>query len=261
MLANSVIGALFSVQPYEPGLAFCGLETLSDGNRSRAVVVCGADADPIAGGALKLDDVGGTVFALQIGLQSQGGCLMQECADLDAPAATLVDRPGCAEDVNADLAGAGAPHTDGFGGADGEVKNAACDKRAAIGDAHDGGLAGLFVGYANKGSHGQGAVCGGDAVLVKDRAIRADAIVIWRAIPARDSSFRVDGCVGIDELLVRSKGRNRRGRKWRRSGRRLGWYRGWRRSVIRRLFMGAPEREEQSGTDEPAWSRGPRHGR
>lgn len=45
----------------------------------------GADADPVAGGAFEVDDVGAGIFALQFLLETPGVPLMMEGADLDAP--------------------------------------------------------------------------------------------------------------------------------------------------------------------------------
>ena len=45
----------------------------------------GADADPVAGGAAKIDDIGAGILALQFLLEPAGVVFMMEDADLDAP--------------------------------------------------------------------------------------------------------------------------------------------------------------------------------
>ena len=73
------------VEADEVGLAFDGLEDAGDLFGGGVRLAVGADADPVAGGALEVDDVGAGIFALQLLVKSAGVVFMMEDADLDAP--------------------------------------------------------------------------------------------------------------------------------------------------------------------------------
>ena len=73
------------VEADEVGLAFYGLEDAGDLFGGGVRLAVGADADPVAGGAFEVDDVGAGIFALQLLVESAGVVFMMEDADLDAP--------------------------------------------------------------------------------------------------------------------------------------------------------------------------------
>ena len=73
------------VEADEVGLAFDGLEDAGDLFGGGVRLAVGADADPVAGGALEVDDVGAGIFALQFLLEPPGVTFMMEDADLHAP--------------------------------------------------------------------------------------------------------------------------------------------------------------------------------
>jgi hypothetical protein len=90
-------------------------------------------------------------------------------------------------------------------------------------------------------------VRGGDAVLVVDHAVGADAVVVGRTIPAGDAGLGEDGLVGVDELLVGGAGRDWScGMRWVWSG--LGGCRGRGRRVGDGLLVGAAG-EERGGEE------------
>ena len=66
-------------------MAFDGLEDAGDLFGGGVRLAVGADADPVAGCALEVDDVGAGIFALQFLMQVPGFAFMMEDADLDAP--------------------------------------------------------------------------------------------------------------------------------------------------------------------------------
>lgn len=179
----------------------------------------GADADPIAGGALEVDDIGAGIIALQSLMEPPGFTLMMEDADLDAPASPLRSGGRIAEHVDADTRCTGSPDADFQGGGSGEIQNAARNKGPAISNCDDDGLAGGEIGDADDGAHGQGAMGGGHGVLVIDLAVGGVRIVVRRTVPAGNANFTVkDGAAGFGGGLGGKSG-GRSLHSWRRRGR------------------------------------------
>ena len=73
------------VEADDVGLAFYGLEDAGDLFGGGVRLAVGADADPVAGGAFEVDDVGAGIFALELLMEVAGIPFMMEGADLDAP--------------------------------------------------------------------------------------------------------------------------------------------------------------------------------
>ena len=73
------------VEADEVGLAFGGLKDAGDLFGGGVRLAVGADADPVAGGAFEVDDVGAGILALELLLEPAGVVFMMEDADLHAP--------------------------------------------------------------------------------------------------------------------------------------------------------------------------------
>ena len=207
------------VEADEVGFAFRGLKAVGDLFGGAVRFSVGADADPVAGGAVKIDDVGAGIFAPQAIAKAIRLALTMEGADLDAPAALLRRRGRETQDVDADARGTGAKHADFDGGGAGQIQNAAGNERAAISNGDHNGLAGGEVGNAHDSAHGQGAMGGGHGVFIVDLAIGPAGVVVGRAVPTGHSNFTFeDAAVGSWSAL--GGGRRRRRRRglllWRR---------------------------------------------
>lgn len=74
-----------SVEADYVGLALDGIDHAGDLFGGGVRLAVGADADPVAGGAFEIDDVGAGIFALQFLLKAAGVVFMMEDADLHAP--------------------------------------------------------------------------------------------------------------------------------------------------------------------------------
>ena len=91
------------------------------------------------------------------------------------------------------LGDARAIDADGFCAGERQVKDAAGDEGAAIGDAHDDGLAGREVGHTDGRAQGQRAMRGGEGVLVEDGAVGGLAVAVGRPVPAGEAGLGGDG--------------------------------------------------------------------
>jgi hypothetical protein len=183
---------LKSVEADEVGAAFGGIDEAGDLFGGAVGFSIGANADPVAGGAAKVDDVGAGILALQAFAKPPGPAFMMEGADLNAPATVLKSGGRVTENVDADARGAGAPQADFEGGGAGQIQNAAGDERSAVRDGDDDGTARGQVGDAHDGAHGQGTMSGGHGVLVVDFPVGSAGVVVGRAIPAGDADFSVE---------------------------------------------------------------------
>ena len=188
------------VEADEVGLSFCGLEEAGDLFGGGVGLAVGADADPVAGGAFEVDDVGAGVFALEL-LRGAGGHRAHDGRRRSGRTIVLKRNRGrIAEHVDADARGAGSPDADFEGGGSGQIQNAAGNEGSAICDGDDDGLTRGEIGDADERAHGQGAMGGGHAVFVIDLAIGGAGVVVGRAVPAGNSNFTVkDGAAWIPE--------------------------------------------------------------
>ena len=67
------------------GLAFGRIDDAGNWFGGSVRLAVGADADPIAGGAFEVDDIGAGIFALQSLVEAASIAFMMEDADLNAP--------------------------------------------------------------------------------------------------------------------------------------------------------------------------------
>jgi hypothetical protein len=223
------------VEADDVGLTFYGLEDAGDlfGGGMRLAV--GADADPVAGGAFEVDDVGAGIFAQQLLVKFPGLAFMMEDADLHAPSPRRSKRGRIAEHVDADARGAGSPDADFDGSGARQIQNAAGNEGSTVryGD-HDRQVGGE-IGDADERAHGKGTMGGGHAVLVIDLAIGGMGVVIRRTVPAGNSNFTVkDGAGGF-----------RRGLGWKWGGRNLFCWRRRRCGDLDRVMAAAGDSEAQ----------------
>ena len=66
-------------------------------------------------------------------------------------------------------------------------------KGPAVCDFDDDALIGGEVGDADGGAHGEGAVGGGEGVLIEDAAVGCGAVVVRGAVPAGEADLGGDG--------------------------------------------------------------------
>src|ERR1039457_6222992 len=104
-----------SVQPGEKGFGVGGAQVAGDEFGLLAVVALGANADPIAILAGKLDHIGAGVLAQELFLELYGLVFAMECADLHAPAATRFDGFGGPVDIQTDAGRADPVDARSFG--------------------------------------------------------------------------------------------------------------------------------------------------
>lgn len=181
------------VEADDVGLAFGGLGKACDLFGGAVGFSIGTNAHPVAGGALKVDDVGAGILALQAIAQFFRGALAMESADLDAPAALLRCSGREAQHVDADARGSGAPDADFDGGGTGQIENAARDKRPAIRDGDNDRPPSVQIGDAHDGTHGQSAMRGRHGVLVVDLAVGAAGVMVGSAVPTGDADLAGSG--------------------------------------------------------------------
>ena len=171
------------------------MRVAQNGLRRLAAFARRTDAHPVAGGSGEVDDLRVGVVLEEISLEAQGFAGAGEGSDLDGPATALGERLGRAEDVDADGRDAGKIDAGFSGCGAGEIEDASWNKGAAVGDVEERGLAGFFVGDADQGVERQGAMGGGDGVLVVDLPVGGAMMVVLRAVPACHAVERFDGRV------------------------------------------------------------------
>ncbi len=141
------------------------------------------------------DGVG--VMRQETALKSGGAGGILEGAKLDSKGSSrLIGRRG--DDRETDRANAGANESDVFGGALGEINDAAFDEGATIGDADLSAFAIGLIEDIDPGIKGKTEMSGSESTHVIDLTIGGTAAMIGFAIPTGEATFGV-ARLNVDE--------------------------------------------------------------
>ena len=165
---------------------------------------------PISNGAIEAQYSGRVVTPGEAVGQLRSGVFIAECAYLHCPASPDVQRSGSFEYFQTNHGDARPPNVYLFGRSKRKVEDASGNKRPAIGNANQGRIAGLEIGYAHDGTQRQSAMGRRHGIHVINFSVGAAPVIIGRTIPTGETGLH------IDRLRIR-RNHNRRFRRnrWR----------------------------------------------